>query len=120
MTIVMVETLIILVPIIVLVFCFNVTNFFSCFVNLFMKFKKLKHLLPVLLQLLVDCFEVIDLLIKLLVLWLWADSLHFLVSFLPKERFVPLVGVQGPEDRAGCCCLLQRHDVSCCCGREIT
>jgi hypothetical protein len=84
--IVMVEALIILVPIIVLVFRFNVTNFFSCFVNLFMKFRKLKHLLPALLQLMVDCFQVVDFLIKLLVLWFWADSLHFLVSsFLRRD-----------------------------------
>jgi hypothetical protein len=37
----------------------------------------------------VDCFEVVDLLIELLVLWFWIDSLSLLVSFLPEESFAP-------------------------------
>ena len=105
--IVLVEALVILVPIVVLVLRFNVAHFFSCFVNLFLKFRKTKNLIPALL------------LIKFLVMWFLADSLPLLVSCLPKESFVPLVGVQGPNDGASCCCLLLRHDVSCCCGREI-
>jgi hypothetical protein len=67
--IVLVEALAVLVPVVVLVLRFNVVHFFNCFVNLFLKLRKTKHLLPALLQLLVDCFEVIDLLIELLVLW---------------------------------------------------
>jgi hypothetical protein len=113
MKIVLVEALVILVSIVVLVLRFNIAHFFSCFVNLFLKFIKMTHLLPALLKLLVDCFEVVDLLIKLLVLWLWADSLPFLVSCLSEENFVPLVGVQGPNDGAYCCCLLRWHGVSC-------
>jgi hypothetical protein len=93
MKIVLVEALVILVLVVVLVLRFNVAHFFSCFVNLFFKLIKTKHLLPALLQLLVDCFEIVDLLVKLLVLWFWADSLPFLVSCLPEESFVPLVGV---------------------------
>ena len=63
--IVLVEALVILDPVVVLVLRFNVVHFF---VNLFLKLRKTKHLLPALLQSLVDCFEVVDLLIKLLVL----------------------------------------------------
>jgi hypothetical protein len=87
--IVMVEALVILVPVVVVVLCFNVAHFFSCFVNLLLKLKKMKHLLSALLQLLVDCFEVVDLLIQLLVLWFWVDSLPLLVSCLPEESFFP-------------------------------
>jgi hypothetical protein len=114
----MVEALIILVHVVVLVLCFKVAHFFICFVNLFLKFRKTKHLLLALLQLLLDCFEVVGLLIELLVLWFWVDSLPLLVSYLPKKSFVPLVGVQGPEDGASYYCLLRRHGVSC--GHEIT
>jgi hypothetical protein len=60
-----VEALVILVLVIVLVLQFNVAHLFSSFVNLFLKFRKTKDLLPVLLQLMVDCFEVVDLLIEL-------------------------------------------------------
>jgi hypothetical protein len=116
--IVLVEALVILVHVVVLVLRFNVVHFFICFVNLFLKLRKMKHLLLALLQLLVDCFEVVDLLIELLVLWFWVDRLPLLVSYLLEKSFVPLVGVQGPEDGADCYCLLQRHGVSC--GREIT
>jgi hypothetical protein len=63
--IVLVKTLIILVHVVVLVQRFKVAHFFSCFVNLFLKLRKTKHHL----QLLVDCFEIVDLLVKLLVLW---------------------------------------------------
>ena len=68
--VVMIVTIMILVPVVVHVFVlFDVAHLFSCFVNLFLKLRKTKHLLPALLQLLVDCFEVVDLLIELLVLW---------------------------------------------------
>jgi hypothetical protein len=67
----------------------------------------------------VDCFEVIDLLIEPIVLWLRADGLSLLICCLPEESFVTLVGVQGPEDGTGCRCLLWWHDVGCC-GHEIT
>jgi hypothetical protein len=53
MKIVLVKTLIVLVPIVVLVLLFNVRHLFSCFINLFLKLRKTKHLLPALLQLLV-------------------------------------------------------------------
>jgi hypothetical protein len=115
---VLVEALVILVPVVVLALRFNVAHFLICFINLYLKFRKTKHLLPMLLQLLVDCFEVVDLLIELLVLWFWVDSLPLLVSYLPEKSFVPLVGVQGPEEGSGCYCLLRRHGVSC--DREIT
>jgi hypothetical protein len=84
----MVEALVILVPIGVLVLRFNVSHFFSCFVNIFLEFRKTKHLLHTLLQLLVDCFEVVDLLIKLLILWFWAYSLPLLVSCHFKDSFI--------------------------------
>jgi hypothetical protein len=87
--------------------------------NLFLKLRKMKHLLHVFLHLLGDCFEVIDLLIKLLVLSFWADDLPLLVPCLPGENFVSLIGVKVPEDRAGFPCLLRWHDVGCC-GRGIT
>jgi hypothetical protein len=67
--IVMVEALVILVLVVVLVLHFNVAHIFGCFINLFLKFRRMKHLLPALLQLLVDCFNVVDLLIEFLVLW---------------------------------------------------
>jgi hypothetical protein len=67
--IVMIMTLIVLILVIVLILRFNIAHLFSCFVNLFLKLRKTKHLLPVLLHLLVDYFEVIDLLIKLLIMW---------------------------------------------------
>jgi hypothetical protein len=57
----------------------------------------------------------LDLALGLVIL---VDSLPLLVSDLPEESFVPLVGVQGPEDGADCCGLLRQHGVSC--GREIT
>jgi hypothetical protein len=95
-----VTTLVVHITVVVLILLFNVPHLFYCFVNLSLKFKKTKHLLPVLLQLLVDFFEVVDLLIKLLVLWLWADGLPLLVPCL-SDSFVPLVGVLGPKDRAG-------------------
>jgi hypothetical protein len=100
--------------------CLNVAHPFSCFVNTFLKLRKTKHLLPALLHLLVGCFKVIYLLIKLLILRFRANNLPLLIPCLPEESFVPLVSVQGPEDEAGCYCLLRRHDVGCCCGRGIT
>jgi hypothetical protein len=66
--VVLVKTLVILVSVVVLVLHFNVGHSFSCFVNLFLKLRKTKHILLALLQLLVDHFEIVDLLIKLLVL----------------------------------------------------
>jgi hypothetical protein len=79
MKIVMVMPLIVLIPVVLLILRFNVAHFFGCFVNLFLKLRKTKHLLPTLIQLLVDGFEVIDFLIKLLVWWLWANGLPLLV-----------------------------------------
>jgi hypothetical protein len=104
--IVKIMTLIVLVLVVVLILRFNVTHLFNCFIILFLKLRKMKHLLPMLFHLLVDCFDVIDLLIKILVLQLWADELPLLVPCLPKENFIPLIGVQGPEKRAGFRCLL--------------
>jgi hypothetical protein len=63
--------------------------------------------------------EIIDLMIKFLVLRFSVDSLPILVPCLPDESFVPLIGVQGPEDRSGCRCLLGGMMLGFC-GRGIT
>jgi hypothetical protein len=107
----MIKALIVLILVVVLILRLNVAHLFSCFINPFLKLKNTKHLLPALLQLLVDCFEVIDMSIKLLVLWFPADSLPISIPCFLEESFVPLVSVQGPKDGASCCCLLWWHDV---------
>jgi hypothetical protein len=100
MKIVLVKTLAILV------LRFNVVHFFSCFVNLFLKLQKKKHLILMLLQLLVDCFDIVDLLVKLLVLWFWVDNLPF--RFFASVRrasppwFVSKVLMTGPISFFGC------------------
>jgi hypothetical protein len=69
MKVVLVMTLMILVLVVVLIFVhFDVVHLFSCFIDLLLKLRKTKHLLLALLHLLMDCFEVVDLTIKFLVL----------------------------------------------------
>jgi hypothetical protein len=79
----------------------------------------MEHLLPVLLHLLVDCFEIVDLTITFIVLWLKADGLPLPDPCFPKESFAFMVRVQGREDNTGCRCLLWQHDVAWC-GCDIT
>jgi hypothetical protein len=57
MEIVVIMVFMVLVLVIVLILCFNISHLFSCFVNLFPKLRKTKHLLSSLLYLSVDCFE---------------------------------------------------------------
>jgi hypothetical protein len=91
--VVMVMTLMILVLVVVLIFMrFDVAYLFSCLIDLLLKLREAKHLLPALLHLLVDCFEVVDLTIKFFILWLWDNDFPLLVSFLPKS-FASLAGV---------------------------
>jgi hypothetical protein len=117
---VMIMALMILVLVVVLIFVFlDVAHFFSCFIDLLLKLREKKHLLSSLFHLLMDWFEVIDLTIKFLVFWFWADEFPLLVPCLPNERFIPLTGIQGPKDRASRHCILRRHNVGCC-GHGIT
>jgi len=97
---------------------FDVTHLFNRFINLLLQLREVEHLLLALL-LFVDCFEIVDLAIKFIILWLGADSLPLLHPCFPKESFVSLVSVQGCEDSTGCRCLFRRHNVAWC-GREIT
>jgi hypothetical protein len=77
------------------IMCFNVTHFFSRFIDLLLELRETKHFLFALLYLLMDCFKVVDLMIKLLVSWFWANGLPLLVPCLPDESFVPLVGTKA-------------------------
>ena len=62
-------TLMILVLVVVPIFVhFDVMHLFSCFIDLLLKLKKTKHLFLALLHLLMDFFEVVDLMIKFIVL----------------------------------------------------
>jgi hypothetical protein len=82
MKVVMIATIMILVPVVVHVFvCFDVVHLFSCFVNLPLKLRKTKHFLLVLLNLLMDEFKVVDLLIKLLFSGWWAIGLLLVPCF---------------------------------------
>jgi hypothetical protein len=75
----------------------NVSHLFSCFVNLLLQFGPSKHFFFSFLHLLMDGFEVVDILIQLIILWGWAVSFSFLASSLSQENSV-LVGVQGCEE----------------------
>jgi hypothetical protein len=67
--VVMVMTLMILVLVVLVFACLYIAHLFSCFIDLLLKFGETKHLLPTLLHLLMNCFEVVDLTIKFLALW---------------------------------------------------
>jgi hypothetical protein len=86
---------------VVLVFVrFDVAHVFGCFVDLLLELRETKHILLVHLDLVMDHFKVVDLVIKLLFSWLCTIGLPLLVPCRPDESFVSLIGVQGHEDRA--------------------
>jgi hypothetical protein len=62
----------------VLVILGEMTHFFSSFVDFSLKIGELKHLLPLPLHLLVNSFQVPDLLVQLLLLRCWASGLSLL------------------------------------------
>jgi hypothetical protein len=64
----------------VLVVLGEMTHFLSSLIDLLLKVSKTKHLLLLPLDLLMDCFEVPDFLVQLLLLRRWTCSLPFLAS----------------------------------------
>jgi hypothetical protein len=71
----------------------KMAHFFSGFIDLLLKVGQPGHLLLFPLHLLMNDFQVPDLLVQLLLLKCWAGSLSFLASGLP-ERDCLLVCVQ--------------------------
>jgi hypothetical protein len=61
-----------------LVILSEVTQFFGSFVDLLLEVGEPKHLFPLLLHLLMDSFQILDLLIKFLLPRCWAGSLSLL------------------------------------------
>jgi hypothetical protein len=106
--VVMIVTDMILVLVFVHVFvCFDVAHLFSCFVNLPLKLKKQSIFSLCFLDLLMDEFEVVDLLIKLLFSRCWASGLLLLIiPCFSDESFIPLIRIKGCKDRASCHCFL--------------
>jgi hypothetical protein len=93
--VVMIVTLMLKVPIAVLVFLLtnvmrNIAHLLGCFINLFLELRKPKHLFFVIFDLLVDGFEVVDLLIEL-ILWCRVDNLPLLVPCFSKKCLFSLV-----------------------------
>jgi hypothetical protein len=64
----------------VLVILGEMTHFLSGLIELLLKISKTKHLLLLPLDLLMDCFEVPDFLVQLLLLRRWTSSLPLLAS----------------------------------------
>jgi hypothetical protein len=64
----------------VLVILGEMTHFLSGLIDLLLKISKTKHLLLLPLDLLMDCFEVLDFLVQLLLLRRWTSSLPLLAS----------------------------------------
>jgi hypothetical protein len=62
----------------VLVVLSEVTHFFGCFIDLPLEVGEPKHLFSLLLHLLMDSFQIPDLLIQFLLLRCWAGSLPLL------------------------------------------
>jgi hypothetical protein len=62
----------------VLVILSEMTHLFGGFIDLPLEVGELKHLLPLLLHLLMDSFQIPDLLIQFLLLRCWAGSLPLL------------------------------------------
>jgi hypothetical protein len=55
----------------------NVLHLYSCFIDLLLQLRQLKHLFSSILHMLVYGFKVVDFLVQLLILWCWASSLPF-------------------------------------------
>lgn len=72
----------------------NVMHFFSCVVDLLLKFRKSKHFLLSLLNLLMGSFKIADLAIKLLISWFIGDCLPLLILCILKKT-LNLLGL-GP------------------------
>jgi hypothetical protein len=61
-------------------------HFFSCIIDLLLKLGEPKHLLSSLLHLLMNSFEVVDLMIKFLISWFRADGLPLLAPCFLKSN----------------------------------
>jgi hypothetical protein len=113
------------IPLMVLLFWLlnllcNVTHLFGCSVNLLLELGKPNHLLFTLLHLMLNGFKVVDLLIKIFVLWWRADDHYFIASCLSKKCMFILVLIYGSENKTNYCSLLWRHDEALCGNRELT
>jgi hypothetical protein len=102
----------------VLVILSEMTHLLICFVNFLLKVGQPKHFFLFPLYLLVNCFEVSDLLVKLLLMKCWACSLSLLApSFSQGERV--LICVQWLQSSPWHCCLLRRHDEGGCLPKAV-
>jgi hypothetical protein len=96
--VVMIVTLMLKVSIAVLVFLFisvmrNIAHLLGCFINPFLELRKLKHLFFALFDLVVDGFEVVDLMIELVILWYRVDNLPLLLPCFSKKCLFSLVRI---------------------------
>jgi hypothetical protein len=89
----------------------DVAHLFNCIIDLLLKLKETKLLLPMLLHLLTGGIEVIDLTMKFLIPWFQTNDLPLLDPCLLKEILVSLVGVHEPEYIADYRRLLWWHNV---------
>jgi hypothetical protein len=77
----------------ILVILSEMTHLLSCFVNFLLKISQPKHFLLFPLYLLVDCFLIPDLLVKLLPVKRWASGLSLLAPSLSQGECI-LIYVQ--------------------------
>jgi hypothetical protein len=96
----------------------NVAYFLNCTINFLLELSESKHLFLALFYLMVNTFKVANLSIMFVISRNGVDGLPFLVPWLPKKRFFPLVGIQGHEDGTSCRRILRWHSVVYC-GCEI-
>jgi hypothetical protein len=88
-----------------------VTHFLLCFVNWLLQLRNLKHLLFALLNLLLNSFEILNLLVKIvqIIPWWGVDCLSLLASSFAKNCIVNLVLVYRSKNRTNNSRLVRKH-----------